>query len=147
MIRLYAALGIISILAGGAYYVNELARDLEKAKADNVTLTNAVDAQLNTINSLQEDFALANSANANLRKTVNAQELENGKLREKFNIQANGQSRDLGAITRDKPTLINKIVNTATDNVNRCFELATGAPKLKGEKNNECKELINSIAD
>jgi len=145
--NIYVILGILSILAGGAYFVYDITSELEKTKADNVTLTTAVESQLTTINSLQEDFTLANKANANLRKTANQQELEISNLNEKFKIQANGQSRDLGAITRDKPTLINKIINNATDNVNRCFELATGAPKLKGEKNNECKEFINSIPD
>lgn len=147
MIRLYVIAAILAILASFAYYVNTLVSDLEKANADNVTLTNVVDDQATTINGLREDFTLANKVNSDLRNVVNTQQKEINNLNEKFNIKANGQSRDFGAITRERATLINKIINVATDNVNRCFELITGAKKTNGEKNNECEEFINSFTD
>lgn len=145
--RIYAILGILVILAGGGYYVNSLVSDLEKSKANNVLLNEAVESQEKTIKSLNEDFILAKEANAKIRAIAEAQSKEFQNLNEKFNVKANGQSRDLGSIARIKPALVNKIINTATVNVNRCFELATGAIKLKGEMNNECPQLINSIAD
>ena len=147
MVKIYGILAILAILAGGAYYVNSLVGELEKTKANNVILDEAVKSQEKTIKSLNEDFILAKEANAKIRAVAEAQSKEFQNLNEKFNVKANGQSRDLGSIARVKPALVNNIINNATVNVNRCFELATGAKKLKGETNNECKELINSIAD
>lgn len=147
MSRIYAALAIIIILIIAAYYVYDLAEDLTQAKADNAILKIAINTQNKTIKTLTDNFKLANSLNAGLRTTVSTQQKEIDNLNKKFHFKANGQSRDLGGLARAKPGLINEIINNATDNANRCFELATGAPKQKGEQNNECKELITAIGN
>lgn len=142
MIKIYAILAILAILASGGYYVNTLVKDLEIAKASNVKLTTAVDAQEKTIKSLNLDFTLAKELNTKLREVQNSQQKEIANLNKKFTTKANGEERHLGFIARSKSGLTTGIINRATQNVNRCFELATGAKKLQGEMNNECKELI-----
>lgn len=143
--KIYAILAILAILSGGIYYVNTLVKNLAQAEASNVQLNDAVKTQKKTIEDLNKDFTTANNLNKKLREVQNSQQKEIADLNEKFNTKGNGQARDLGAIARAKAGLITKIVNRATVNVNRCFELATGAEKIQKEENNECKNLISSI--
>ena len=84
-------------------------------------------------------------ANNQLNETRVKLQADVDRLNTVFRVSARGKSRDFGDITRAKPALVNKIVNRASNNVNRCFELAMGATLEDGETNNECKNLINSI--
>jgi hypothetical protein len=142
------ALVIVALLAagGGYWYVTNLQANLVTSEANNVILKTANATQKVTIMKMVTDITDVKIINAELSQVVETQDKEIKELHDKFNVRANGTSRDFGAITRVKPGLIKKIVNRATKNVNRCFELATGAPILPGEKNNECKELIRTLS-
>jgi septal ring factor EnvC (AmiA/AmiB activator) len=131
---------------GGVYYVMNLKESLAISESNNMKLEQSVADQAEVIEAKRAEIKQIQKANQELTATVQQQQEAIDKLNEKFNVSANGQSRDFGAITRVKPELIERIINRATDNVNRCFEIATGAPLEEGEKNNECQELINSIS-
>jgi predicted RND superfamily exporter protein len=145
-IKYVSILIIVMMLAGGLYYAMNLKAALATSEANNAKLETAVESQnavieqkMEEINKIQDINKSLLSVNAKLQADVN-------KLNEKFNVSANGTSRDFGDITRAKPKVINKIIDKATAKSNRCFEIASGAELKEGEKNSECQELINSIS-
>lgn len=144
-IKYVSMLVMIMLVIRGLYYVVNLKAELATSEANNVKLETAVSVQQKVIVQKAKEFEIIQGINEELT-TQNAkleQDVKN--LNEKFNVSANGQSRDFGAITRVKPALIEKIINNATTKVNRCFEIASGSPLKEGEKNNECQELIDYI--
>ena len=60
-------------------------------------------------------------------------------------------TRDIGKLAENKPKLIERVINKATKNVLRCFELAAGAQRThdeiearkKSQTNPECPALAN----
>ena len=54
------------------------------------------------------------------------------------------QRHDLGQLAYNKPGLVVKIINKASDNANRCVEIATGSPLTEDEINATKKSQINA---
>lgn len=142
-----AAVVALILFVIGMWWVSNLKADLAISEQNNKVLTQSVEDQKAVILQKETDIKQIQSINETLvdQKEFLQKEVEN--LNEKFKVSANGQSRDFGAITRAKPAIINKIIDKASEKVNRCFELATGAKLNEGEKNDECKELVNSLAN
>jgi len=138
---------MLAIVLGAAFYIKNLRADLKVQEQNVLELKRVKDKQQAVIAQQKIDYSKIILINKLLVKNSEKLQKDNEALNKKFNYTAAGHSRDLGAITRVKPALINKIVNTATDKVNRCFELATGAVLKENENNNECKELINILRE
>lgn len=51
---------------------------------------------------------------------------------------------NLEKVAKEKPKAVEKLVNQASKERNRCFELSTGAKPLKNEKNKQCPHLLKS---
>ena len=142
---------ILSVIAGAWYYVHNLEKELNTARDNLATsqqneqkLESSLKIQRETLEQTRKEITETRGLATSLR-TVNVRQAnELNKLRNKFHIRANSQSRDLGAIARVKPGLIQKIVNKATANVNRCFEIASGNDIKEGERNDECKAIITN---
>jgi hypothetical protein len=145
-IKYVSILIIVGVFAGGLYYVSDLKAAFKISEENSKKLETVVNDQKNLINIKSLEIEKIQFINSELSESNDKLKEEINKLNEKFNISANGQSRDFGAITRAKPALINKIINRATEKVNRCFEIATGSPLKEGEKNDECQELINNLS-
>ena len=139
------ALLVVTSVIGGVTYTLKLQSDLATVKSNNEKLTQSVQEQHKQIIKQAAEVAEIQLANNQLNETRVKLQADVDRLNTVFRVSARGKSRDFGDITRAKPGLINKIVNRASNNVNRCFELAMGATLEDGEKNNECKNLINSI--
>jgi FtsZ-binding cell division protein ZapB len=144
-VKLAAITVILVLLFGGLYYVSGLRADIAISESNNRELNSAILVQQSVIDLQQMDIqvikainAELSESNANLQKDINT-------LNTKFKVSADGQSRDFGSISRAKPKLIEKIINKASNNAMRCFELAAGAELEAGEKNSECQELIDSL--
>jgi len=136
---------IYSCIIGAGFlymYIQNIQKDLEIKEQEIQRYEIAVQEQSKLIVQRSSEIEQIKNANLSLMEVVSIHEKTIRSLQEKFNVQANGQSRDLGAITRVKPKLIENIVNRATSNVNRCFEIATGSQPKQNETNNECKELF-----
>ena len=54
------------------------------------------------------------------------------------------QRHDLGVLANKKPGLVQKIINRATVNVNRCFELESGAKLTEKESNAKTGKAFNN---
>lgn len=136
---------IFLVVASGLWYVSNLKADIAILEQNEIKLKDGIESQKQVIETKIREIQEIQIINNGLNQTIESQNKEIKNLNDKFNVSANGQSRDLGAITRIKPKIINSIVDRATSNANRCFELATGAKLQPGEKNDECKELIKSL--
>lgn len=144
-IKYVVILVAVMMIAGGLYYVTNLKANLAIAEENSKKLEMAVQQQQAVIAQQRVDMESIKVINKDLNEKSKKLQKDIDSLNNKFNVNARAQSRDFGAITRAKPGIINKIINKATVKVNRCFEIASGAPIKEGEKNSECQELINSI--
>jgi len=149
----YIKIGIAALSAtvifGFLFYIDHIKTTLLKteemlsiSKENEVKLTEAIQIQKEVLKKKEEEHNTIIALSSNIKKLANNQAKEIKDLNDKLNVKANGTSRDLGNIARAKPNIIQKIVNDGTMNVNRCFEILTGAELKEGEKNNECKDLI-----
>lgn len=149
-IKLALAGGVFTITVGFAWYTNRLESKLDQAQQDlivsqhnEVTLKEALETQGETLKTKELEHATVIKLSSDLSSIAKAQSDEVKGLNDKLNVSGNGQSRDLGELARAKPQVVQGIINRATDDVNRCFEILTGSPVKEGEVNNECKDLVN----
>lgn len=148
-IKLGLAGAACTIIVGFIWYTNHLESKLDQAKQDLVVsqhnedvLKEALETQGEMLKTKELEHVTVIKLSSDLRSTAKAQAHEVKGLNNKLNVKANGQSRDLGELARAKPQIVQGIVNRATDDVNRCFEILTGSPVKEGEVNNECKDLV-----
>jgi len=130
-----------------------------KLKADNailkenqIKLEEAVNEQQQVIAQQKQDFESILQANKELNKLNATLNEEVKRLDDKFNkTNASGKKRDIGDLANTKPGLIEKIINRATENANRCVEIAMGSPltekELNATKNSEINSECPSIAN
>ena len=148
-IKLALAAGVFTVTVGFVWYTNRLESKLDQAQQDlivsqhnEVTLKGALETQSETLKTKEQEHVAVIKLSSDIRSIAKAQANEVKGLNDKLNVKASGQSRDLGELARAKPQIVQGIINRATDDVNRCFEILTGAPAKEGEVNNECKDLV-----
>ena len=148
-IKLALAAGVFTVTVGFVWYTNRLESKLDQAQQDlivsqhnEVTLKEAIETQGETLKTKELEHVTVIKLSSDIRSIAKAQANEVKGLNDKLNVKASGQSRDLGELARAKPQIVQGIINRATDDVNRCFEILTGSPVKEGEVNNECKDLV-----
>ena len=123
--------------AGGGYlYVQKLQKDNATLKANAIKLESAVEDQKAVIESQAADFK-------KIRSTLTKLEEENAKLqKDKKDLSKRLGKHDIGNLAENKPGLVEKIINKASDSAARCVEIASGSPlteeELNGTPNREC---------
>lgn len=151
-----AVLAVVGIVGGTVYagyrYVEnqqatiaQLNREKAQLEADNAQLKVAIDEQQKTIDSLQRDIALQ----AEIQNETN-QKFQDARNQVRA-LQDRLSEHELGYLAYRRPGLVENIVNDATDEIGRCFEIAAGAPlteeeinaTLPSQINTECPELAN----
>lgn len=133
---------------GSAYYVVDLRKDLSDALSDNEKLHDSVEAQKAVIETQERDIRQIQSVNSRLGEIVSRKNAELRELDEKFSASGSEDPRDFGEITMRKPGLVEGIVNAATAEVNRCFEIITGSPVTDSDlSNDECKGVIDDAKE
>jgi predicted nuclease with TOPRIM domain len=137
---------------GGVAYVYKLKADNAILKENQIKLEEAVNEQQQVIAQQKQDFESILQANKELNKLNATLNEEVKRLDDKFNkTNASGKKRDIGDLANTKPKLIEKIINRATINANRCVEIAMGSPltekELNATKNSEINSECPSIAN
>ena len=138
MFQLKIALIVILLAgAGGGYlYVNKLQKDNAILKENTIKLESAVEDQKAVIEQQTKDLKT-------IRKTVDKLKEVNDKLeQDKKNLSDRLGKHDLGNLAENKPGLVEKIINKASNSAARCMEIASGSPlteeELNGTPNREC---------
>ena len=123
--------------AGGGYlYVNKLQKDNAILKTNQVKLETAVAESNQVIEQQTKDLK-------KIRTTLKEVEEVNAKLQADRDALNNRLGKhDIGNLAENKPGLVEKIINKASDSAARCMEIASGSPlteeELNGTPNREC---------
>lgn len=150
-------IGSALMLVGGAVLAGYLyVTDLQKSviqltanntvlEANNAQLTNSIETQKETIDVLNAHYDRASEISKNT-----ANELANSRLRINT-LEQKLSEHDIGFLSANKPKLVEKVLNNATEDLYRCFEIASGAPLTQEELdatkpsqvNTQCPHLAN----
>jgi len=123
--------------AGGGYlYVKKLQKDNLTLKINQSKLETAIDDNNAVIEQQTQDLK-------KIRSTLEVIEETNKKLqKDKDNLSKKLSKHDIGNLAENKPGLVEKIINKASDRATRCLEIASGSPlteeELNGSPNREC---------
>ena len=138
--RLFGILLLMLLpMAGGAgWYVLNLQRALEVSQANEAKLEQAVATNEAAIESMRRDYALQ----AEQLQAVNN---EFAAIREQNqNLIGKLERHDIGLLGEQKPGLVVRIINRATDKANRRFEILSGAELTEKELEAENGNQFNS---
>jgi len=123
--------------AGGGYlYVKKLQKDNAILKVNQIKLETAVEDNNKVIEQQTADLK-------KIRSTLSELDEVNKKLQaDKDNLSNRLNKHDIGNLAENKPGLVEKIINKASDSAVRCMEIASGSPlteeELNGSPNREC---------
>ena len=124
MLQIKLVLAIIVMIgAGGGYlYVNKLQKDNATLKTNQIKLESAVEDNNKVIEQQIEDIN-------KIRNTLEIVEEEKKKLeKDKDDLNKRLGKHDIGNLAENKPGLVEKIINKASKNAQRCVEIASGSP-------------------
>ena len=114
------------VMGGGGYgaysWITKLQKDNQILQVNQSKLEGAVSEQQAAIEQHVADAASIQAANADLREQQAALEKDRKNLAKKLG------RHELDILAENKPGLVVKIINRASKNELRCFELQTGAP-------------------
>ena len=150
-IKAIVALIIVAIVAAGGWYVMNLKADLAISQENSKRLQEGVREQQALMKQMAEDIAKIQDINRELAEQTTKHRAEVDALSRKFSQDAKGQPRDFGQFAKEKPELVERLVNRGTKNAMRCLEIASGAPrtpeelaaKSATEINKECPTIAN----
>ena len=140
---------LILLMGSGGYgayaWITKLQSDNKILQVNQSKLEGAVADQEAAINQHVADAAKIQVANADLREEQAALEKDKKNLAKKLG------RHELDILAENKPGLVVKIINRASKNELRCFEIQTGSPLTedelaatkKSQSNGECPELAN----
>ena len=135
-IKIILALVLLAGAGGGYLYVNKLQKDNAILKTNQVKLETAVAESNQVIEQQSKDLK-------KIRSTLKEVEELNDKLQaDKDSLNKRLGKHDIGNLAENKPGLVEKIINKASDSAARCVEIASGSSLteegLNGTPNREC---------
>ena len=135
-IKIILTLVLLAGAGGGYLYVNKLQKDNAILKTNQVKLETAVAESNQVIEQQSKDLK-------KIRSTLKEVEELNDKLQaDKDSLNKRLGKHDIGNLAENKPGLVEKIINKASDSAARCVEIASGSPlteeELNGTPNREC---------
>lgn len=137
--KIYLILGAIILGFGAAVYIyyKDTQAALETYAANQARLETSLALQKAATDSLRGDIVKMTAAITTINAEFAQSRQQVKDLELKFSQTTAGDPRDIGVLAATKPALVEKIVNTATQDVLRCFELLAGDSANPGENNNE----------
>jgi len=132
-----AILTFVGTVVGGAFfYYKDSQATIAALNQQTATLTQAVDQQKEAIEAMEQSIRDQAAIREDMMKEVESARKDVEKLQTKI------ASHNLKLIASEKAGLLEKKINRATNDVMRCFEIATGDAILPDEKNNQCSDLL-----
>jgi len=145
--KVWIIIGILIALTSGAAYfyysttqnrIAALIANNATLEANNVTITNANEQNIQTIDDLQSSYQKVQEDFSRVQSEFQISRLQNNELRERLG------RHELDALASAKPKLVERAVNNASINAMRCFELMSGAPLNEKERNAKNDKQFNS---
>ena len=138
-LRMIFTLLVIAGIAGAGMYVVKLRADNTILKANQIQLEQSIKSQAKVLAQQKQDFKEIMEANKEMNLLVKNLQQDLRSLDKRFNKK----NRDVGKIAEKKPSLVEKIINSASERAKRCVEIASGAPLTEAEINATKKSEIN----
>jgi len=138
-LRMIFTLLVIAGIAGAGMYVVKLRADNVILKANQIQLEQSIKSQAKVLAQQKQDFKEIMEANKEMNILVKNLQQDLRSLDKRFNKK----NRDVGKIAEKKPSLVEKIINSASERAKRCVEIASGAPLTEAEINATKKSEIN----
>tara|TARA_Y100001970_G_scaffold284437_1_gene401806 strand:+ start:1079 stop:1549 length:471 start_codon:yes stop_codon:yes gene_type:complete len=143
IIMVVVFVGISGIFA----YVMKLRSDNAILEANQIKLEQSIQSQKQVIERQKIDFNKILEANKKMNTLVNNLQKDIDALDKRFNKGA----RDFGKLAKEKPKLVEKLINRGSERAGRCIEIAGGSPLTekellatkKSEINTECPSIAN----
>lgn len=125
------------MMSGAAYYyynstqtrIAQLIENNAVLEENNKQLVTANETNLNTITELQQSYQRVQEQYTQVQSEFQVIRLQNRELRERLG------RHELDALAAAKPGLVENIINDASENALRCFELLSGSPLTEQERN------------
>lgn len=135
-----ATMGVImlAISAGFYWYYQDSQEKIQILSENNAKLENAVDMNKQTIQTLQKNYEQSRKELRKVNENFANIRRQNSVLADKM------EEHDLGVLGNAKPGLVSNIVNSASNDANRCFEILSGAELTEEERNADTPEKANS---
>ena len=135
-IKLILMLIMLAGAGGGYLYVKKLQKDNLTLKINQSKLETAIEDNNAVIEQQTKDLK-------KIRSTLSELDEVNKKLQaDRDNLNKRLSKHDIGNLAENKPGLVEKIINKASDSAVRCMEIASGSPlteeELNGSPNREC---------
>ena len=140
---------LILLMGSGGYgayaWITKLQSDNKVLQVNQAKLEGAVADQEVAIKQQAANAAQIQAANSELREQQAVLQKDKKNLAKKLG------RHELDILAENKPGLVVRIINRASKNEMRCFEIQTGSPlthdelaaRKKSESNGECPELAN----
>ena len=140
---------LILLMGSGGYgayaWITKLQSDNKVLQVNQSKLEGAVSEQKAAIKQQAANAAQIQAANSELREQQTVLQKDKKNLAKKLG------RHELDILAENKPGLVVRIINRASKNELRCFEIQTGSPlthdelaaRKKSESNGECPELAN----
>ncbi len=150
--KIYLLLAALLLALGGAWYYTNKEKNAEIAflLSENITLEGNVNILKDSINKSNETITNLQNSYDTIFTNYKNLEIEFNMYR-KYGNEVNERinRHDLNSLALAKPELIENIINNASANALRCFELLSGSPKnakelaatTDSEFNSECPWL------
>lgn len=137
---------LITMMSGAAYFyysttqsrISALIANTATLEANNAAITNANEQNLQTIEDLQTSYKKVQEDFSRVQSEFQIVRLQNNELKERLG------RHELDALAAAKPVLVERIINNASMNSMRCFELMSGAPLNEKERNAKNEKEFNS---
>ena len=129
----------------GWNYIEKVQLDNEILVANETLLNDSIEKQKQALEAKRKEAEQIQEANEKLRQHTSTLN------REKDNLVKKLSKHELDVLAEAKPKLVQKIINNASKNAMRCFEILSGsarthkelAARKKSETNRECPEIAN----
>lgn len=149
MLKVYGLVAVVMfmlMLGGGAYKyytstqntIMQLTENNATLKSNQIELEGAIESANETITYLQDNARQIREQYEVAQRQLNEIRQQNSRLRDRLS------EHDISALAEAKPELVERIINNASDEALRCFELLSGAPLTDNERNAENGQKFNS---
>lgn len=137
---------LIAMMSGAAYYyysttqsrIAQLIENTTVLEENNKQLITVNETNLNTIAELQDSYARVQEQYTQVQSEFQVIRSQNRELRDRLS------RHELDVLAAAKPALVENIINNASDNAIRCFEILSGSPLTEQERNAKNEKEFNS---
>lgn len=122
----------------GYWYYTDSQSTIAILQGNNAKLEISLQQEKKAFESLQTDIKEAEKQITRVNEDFAQVRRQNTELAKRL------EKHNLGFLAANKPGLVERVINRATDKASRCFEIISGAKLTEAEKNAETPEKANS---